>query len=371
MLTSRVIRVYLPGLAFLFFLCLSTASLSQVQQPAPQNSPLHVSPPSADPLELATVAKEVGNTPQDRSPVLELMQRAGQNADIRTVGASPFTMRISFSTSGDVLYTGSGESEDTWISWESSRWSARLGDFSMTRIWSHGAAFDDRQISIIPLRLQMLRDAVFWPVHAREHDRLRTATADWKGRQVTCVLSSGEGIQAQEIIGRRWVEREFCIDPKSGLLQILSDAPGIYVVYDYTGALEFHGHTVPRQISIFEGGRNVLEAHIDSIVDAEHIATGLLTPTPEMVRQNPILSAAMRFPQVVPLPHGAATMQPVIVHAVVGEDGKVLDAELVSDTGADLQRSALELVKRSSYRPARPGSQLQREAFINVKFVSQ
>jgi len=376
MLTSRATRVYLPAFVFPFFICLSTVLLSQEQpavsrQPAPQNSPLHVSSPPADPLELATIAKDLANTPEDRSPVLELIQRASQNADIRTIGAPPFTMHISFTASGDVLYTGSGESEDTWISWESSRWNARLGDFSISRIWSRGAAFDDKQISMIPLRLQMLRDAVFWPVHSREHDRLRTATADWKGRQVTCVLSSGEGIQAQEIIGRRWVEREFCIDPKSGLLQILSDAPGIYVVYDYTGALEFHGHTVPRQISIFEGGRNVLEAHIDSIVDAEHIPAGLVTPSSEMVRQNPILSAAMRFPQVVPLPHGAATMQPVIVHALVAEDGKVLDAELVSDTGADLQRSALALVKRSSYRPARPGSQLQREAFINVKFVSQ
>jgi Gram-negative bacterial TonB protein C-terminal len=367
MLTSRH-AVFVVVFAFAF----STAFLGQEQpRPAPVNSPIHVAPPPSDPLELATVATEVPDNPQARSAVIALIDRARQNADIRTAGAPPFHLRMSFTASGDVLYTGSGETEDTWVSWESSRWSAHLGDFSMARIWDHGVSFDDKTIALIPLRLQMLRDAVFWPLRAQPGAHLRTATANWQGKQVTCVLSSGPGIQAQEIIGRRWVEREYCIDPRSGLLQILSDAPGIYVVYDYTGAVDLHGHTFPRQITIFEAGKNVLEAHVDELSEAKNIAAGLLTPASDMVRQGPVLSGAMRFPQVVPLPAGAAVMQPVIVHALVGEDGKVLDAELVGDSGAELEKSALDLVKRSSYRPAQPGSQLQREAFINVKFISK
>jgi TonB family protein len=127
---------------------------------------------------------------------------------------------------------------------------------------------------------------------------------------------------------------------------------------------------MPRQITIFEGGKNVLEAHMGQLSEAPNVAPGLLAPTADMVRNGPVLSTAMRFPQLVPLPPGAASMQPVIVHALVDHDGKVLDAELVSDSGADLQRSALEMVKHSTFRPA-PEPQLQREAFINVKFVSK
>lgn len=78
----------------------------------------------------------------------------------------------------------------------------------------------------------------------------------------------------------------------------------------------------------------------------------------------------MRFPQFVSLPPGASTMQPVIVHALLAPDGKVLDAELVDNSGADLQKSALDMVNHSTYRAA-PGNQVQREAFINVKFVSR
>jgi hypothetical protein len=332
---------------------------------------LHVAAPPSDPLELATVALEVPNTPQARDQLLDLLQHARQNADIRTAGAPPFTMHVSFLASGDVLYTGSGETEDTWVSWQSSRWTARLGDFSLTRIWKKGVAFDDKPIALIPLRLQMLRDALFWPIHATPGARLRMAEAEWKGKQVTCVLAAGDGIQAQEIKGRRWVEREYCIETRTGLLQILSDAPGIYTVFDYTGALPFHGHTVPRQITIFEGGKNVLEAHVDSLSDLGTPAAGLLDPNPQMVREGPVLSNVLRLPQVIPVAPGASAMQPVIVHALVAEDGKVLDAELVDPSGTELQKTALDLVKHSTYRAARPGSQLQREAFINVKFVSQ
>ena len=78
----------------------------------------------------------------------------------------------------------------------------------------------------------------------------------------------------------------------------------------------------------------------------------------------------MRFPQNIHVAPGAAIIQPVIVHALLGSDGKVLDAELVEDSGAALSQSALDLVKRSSYVRAN-NARLQREAFINVRFVSQ
>jgi hypothetical protein len=371
MLTSRIVRSFFVLILF-YSACLLTQMYAQQQSPspAPQNSLLHVPAPPSDPLELATVPHDVPAQPQARAAVLSLIELARKNADIRAEGTPPFDLRMSFSATGEVLYTGSGETEDTWVSWKSSRWSARLGDFTMTRIWDNGVSYDDKPMSLIPLRLQMLRDAVFWPMRAHPDAQLRIAKVDWKGKQVTCILSAGPGIQAQEIIGRRWVEREYCIDSKSGLLQILSDAPGIYVVYDYTGAIDFHGHTMPRQISIFEGGKNVLEAHVDQLTEASNIASGLLTPTADMVQDGPVLSGALRFPQSVSLPAGAATLQPVIVHALLAHDGKVLDAELLDDSGADLEKSALDIVKHSTYRAA-SRTQLQREAFINVKFVSR
>jgi len=124
------------------------------------------------------------------------------------------------------------------------------------------------------------------------------------------------------------------------------------------------------KISIVEGGKTVLEANVAGIGDADPNDTSVLTPAPDMRNSGPVLSYTMRFPQNIHVAPGASIIQPVIVHALLGSDGKVLDAELVEDSGAALSQSALDLVKRSSYVRAN-NARLQREAFINVKFVSQ
>jgi TonB-like protein len=355
----------LRALAFALLLA-ATSFAQETKQPT-------VAPVPNDPLELANGPVQVADTPQARAAVVELLTKAQQNADVHTPGSPAFSIKVSFNADGPVLYTGAGEMEETWLSWESSRWSVRLGDFSLTRTFYQGTAFDDHAITFIPMRVQMLRDALFWPINLESaHPLIRTAAANWKGREVTCILTSGPQAEPTATPGRRWYEKEYCIDPKTALLAVWSDAPGIYVLYDYNGASAFHGHTLPQQISIVEGGAQVLEARVDSFAAPSGVDPAELKPKPQMATRGPILSSTMRFPQVVHAAPGAALVQPVIVHAILDEDGKVLDAELVNNSGADLSKAALDIVKRGSYLPARDRrSPLQREAFINVRFVSQ
>jgi len=348
--------------ALLVSILLSTAAVCQKKElaPVPSNS-----------LELVTGATSVPATPQERARALDLVERARQNSDLSTPGGPAYTLKVNFSASGDVQFTGSGEMEETWISPYVFRWSARLGDFELTRIAMRSSIFDDKPTEFIPMRVHMLRDALFWPVNFRPADALiRTATARWKGSEVTCVLTSGPMSDPTPTPGRRWTEREFCVDTKTGLLQVLSDAPGIYVLYDYANPHHFHGRVLADKISIVEGGKTVLEANLAAIGDADPNDTSVLTPTPDMRNSGPILSYAMRFPQTIRVAPGASIIQPVIVHALLGSNGKVLDAELVEDSGAALSQSALDLVKRSSYVRA-TNVRLQREAFINVRFVSE
>lgn len=340
---------------------------------AQETAPPKIAPVPNDPLELANGPVQVAETPQARAAAIELLQKAQQNVDLHAPGSTAFTIKVSFNAEGPVLYTGPGNMEETWLSWETSRWSVRLGDFSLTRTFSHGTALDDRAIAFIPMRVQMLRDALFWPINLEAaHPLIRTAAANWKGKEITCILISGPQAEPTPTPGRRWYEKEYCLDSKSGLLQVWSDAPGIFVLYDYNGAADFHGHTVAHQISIVEGGNQVLDAHLDSLLGAAEVNPASLKPTQQMIAQGPILSATMRFPQMVRVAPGASVIQPVIVHAILDEEGKVLDAELVENTGAALSKSALDIVKRGSYLPARDRrNPLQREAFINVRFVSQ
>ena len=78
-----------------------------------------------------------------------------------------------------------------------------------------------------------------------------------------------------------------------------------------------------------------------------------------------------RFPESVRVPAGFnGEIKPVIVHAILDQKGKVLDAEVVQSSDPALAAAALDVVWRSSYLPAqRRDRPLQREAFINVQFT--
>ena len=78
-----------------------------------------------------------------------------------------------------------------------------------------------------------------------------------------------------------------------------------------------------------------------------------------------------RFPESVRAPAGySGEIKPVIVHAILDQKGKVLDAEVVGSSDPALTAAALGVVWHSSYAPAQQRDRpLQREAFINVRFM--
>jgi Gram-negative bacterial TonB protein C-terminal len=337
-------------------------------QEAPKTAPLPY-----DPLELATGPTLVPDTAEKRTLLLNLLERARQNSAMHTPGTAPFDIKVSFNSVGDSHGTGYGELEETWLNGQTWRWSARLGDYSQLRIFYQGAAYDDKPRGHMPLRLQMVRNSVFWPVVGNFAPTLmRMATAKWEGTEVACILISGAGNEVSATPGRRWEENEFCIDPKTGLLRIHSEAPGIYSVYDYNGAIQFHGRTLPRQTTIVEGGTTVLQIHLDGIEDANNDPNQFV-PTKKMLSHGPgaIMVGPFRFPESVRAPAGySGEIKPVIVHAILDQKGKVLDAEVVGSSDPALSAAALGVVWHSSYMPAQQRDRpLQREAFINVRFT--
>jgi Gram-negative bacterial TonB protein C-terminal len=254
------------------------------------------------------------------------------------------------------------------------RWTATLGDYSQVRVFQYGIPYDEKTPGPIPLRLQMVRGAVIWPMaNVRPGTMIRMATAQWHGMEVMCALLSNneEGTAAP---GRHWDEREYCVDTKSALLQIYSEAPGIYSVYDYDGAMPFHGRTLAPQISIFEGGETVLQIHVQTLEDAGAHDPALFTPTKEMLARGPgiVLIPAVRFRAVAPAPSGHnGKVEPVIVHASTDDEGKVIEAEALQNSDPSLSEAALSLVRKSTYPPrTRARGPVQTEVFIKVEFGS-
>lgn len=116
----------------------------------------------------------------------------------------------------------------------------------------------------------------------------------------------------------------------------------------------------------------MLAAHIESMEDGSKTDPTSLKPTDQMqaAGSEPVLTPPTRFPQFAknPASGSGAVVQPVIIHAIISEEGKVLDAEALPGGNSALEQSALEIVKSTAYSPMR-GS--QREAFINVKFTPE
>jgi hypothetical protein len=304
----------------------------------------------ADPLELATGDTLKVANPENRALVLSLLERARQNgSELYAAGGPAFHLKLSFTSSGQSRYTGSGEMEEIRHSRHTSwRWTTRLGDYSQVRVFQSGVPYDEKTPGPIPLRIQMVRGAVIWPMaNVRPGTMIRMASAQWHGM-------------------------EYCVDPKSALLRIYSEAPGFYTVYDYEDALHFHGRTIARQISIVESADTVLQIHVDTLEDAGAPDPALFTPTKQMLAQGPgiVLKAAVRIPAGAAPPAGhTGKIQPVIVHASIDDQGKVVEAETLQSSDPSLSNAALALVKSSTYPPqTRATGPVQTEAFINVEF---
>ena len=323
-------------------------------------------PPPADPHELVTKQPRTLSRPADRSAAIEMLARARENFDLRGI-QTPYTLKVGFSTNGTSLLEGEGTMDEasTGSEW---RWVAQLQDSLIIRIGTGGHTYGTDPNEPVPMRVQMLRAALHWPIlRFPGQFVIRTKDVQRDGKSYSCLLLSAS--VPLNPAPRTWYENEYCLDPATGLLQTWSVAPGIFAIYDYNGSTDFHGHTLPRQISVFEEGRLVLHAQVEIPDDAKELDPTLFKPTPQMAEAGG--SYQLRAPERFPLrvdPSDAPTstfFQPVIVHAVLdAQDGRVLDAEALQNADPELSRAALDIVRAASFDP----TGFQREVFINVQF---
>jgi hypothetical protein len=324
-------------------------------------------PPPSDPHEMVTRQPRTLSKPAERSAAGDLLDRARQNFDLHDI-ATPYALKASFETNGATQYEGEwtmDELSDGGTHW---RWKAQLRDSLVIRIGSDGRVYGTNPSEPVPLRVQLVRSALHSPV-VRDAGgfAMRAANVKRDGKDMSCVLLSGA--IPPNPAPRSWYENEYCIDAATGLLQTWSEAPGIYAVYDYDGAADFHGHTLPRQISIYEDGHLAVHARVESPEDAPNIDSNLFKPSPGMADAagSFTLASPNRLPMRVD-PSDAPTstfFQPVIVHAILdAQDGRVLDAEALQNSDRDLSHAAMDLVRSTSFPP----SGFQQEVFINVQF---
>jgi hypothetical protein len=317
------------------FLLIASASMAQIAVPA-------------DPYEL--VGKTAA-TPMDRTEALALLNKAKRPMRLLSPATPPYLLTVAFTA--DRL---PGEFAELWLGQQNWRWTAKLGDFAVNRIATRLGTFDEKPVGLVPMRLHMLRNNIFWAAQGvTAASQFRRAAVEWNGRPTTCLLVSDEQ-QADASAPRQWDESEYCIDDQTGLLQILSVAPGNYAVYSYSGQ-SFHGQPLPDRIANYIAGIAVIDANLRIEEPAEHeIASAAAGEKPVLLEEP------MR--RRVDLPSPSANSARVMVNAQIGPDGKVTVEEICAATDPTLGAQALERVKTMEFGR----SNAQRQAYVEVRF---
>ncbi|HEY2381903.1 MAG TPA: M56 family metallopeptidase [Terriglobia bacterium] len=313
-------------------------------------------PPDAQ--EPVMVSIQAASTPAERAAALSLLEHARQNSDMHLASTPPFRIDATFQASGEVNYAGPGTLSETWLSGARWRWTASLAGYSQVRIGNGQTGFDEQPVTSVPLRVHMLRDALFWPVRFPPGTRIRTAIAHWNGKSLNCVLVNGEAGPGSA--ARSWSEQEYCLDNASGLLDVLSPAPGTYFSYHY-GRSDFHGRFVPDQITASVDGLEVLGAQI-AVSDAN--SEDVPSPQTAAYTRGTTLAAGPRFVISAPNNFADGSIQMVIVHAALSPAGAVLEEEVSTSSDRRLDQAALDSVRQYAFPPALT----QREVFVSVGF---
>jgi hypothetical protein len=350
------------------FLLLTTLGFGQTRVAS-----LPVAPVPPDPHEIVSSETHIPADAAERGALVTLMSRAADNYALHSRGTPAHALQINFNAASSTLYQGGpGSLRETWISGQNWRWDGTLPGYTLQRISSNGAIYDQNPDGMIPMRIKMLASAVFAPLGgAPRRETIRTAAATFNGVSLTCILTSAQGNEQIAARGRQWYETEYCIDPATGLLNIYSIAPGIYAIYDYSSALHFHDRVLPGRVTVYENGSTTLDAHLASITDISSTDTSPFTPTAQMIAQGPaiVLGEPERFALPAFSP-GIAYVQPVIVHAVFDQHGTVRESEVLQNSS--VSSSALDEVNKMTLPqlgPASGASSLEREVYVNVRFM--
>jgi hypothetical protein len=298
-------------------------------------------PVPLSPMELVTGnAKPVQDLNQ-RAEIFKLLIQAIRRSNVR---AQPYDLKSTFTVSGPSPLAGVWHEEDLSPSAGLYRWTVQGPGYSAVNLNKGQVFFSSRPDNSLPLRLIQFREAIFYnqPI-AGPQSSLRTASATFNGVNLNCVLIGGYSPSLNQADGRHWDEEEFCIDPVKAIVIAHSPAPGLYVLYDYSKALQFHGHLIPNQFTIMQAGQPVIEAHTESVTDPSGDLTPFEANGLNPLGVGPAMTGPWRFRMTGPLPPGApaGTTQIVVLHGLQQAGGGLSDPEVLSSSDSSLNDSAL------------------------------
>jgi hypothetical protein len=342
-----------------------------------QNSP-RVLPVPADPLELVTGPVE---TAQDRYGLLQLLQHAHENFALRG-SEKAYDLKVKFTVDslGQTNYDGSWEMEDVNVPGRGLHWTAKSNSgYAVDRISIGEGIYAKATTKMIPLRLHEVRGLLNDPLPSASYagrGSIRVATVSLNGAGLTCLLLSHSQNPAIPASGRAWEEAEECIDPQTGLLQIHSEVPGLYAVYDYSNPFQLGAHVLPRSITVSEAGRIISRISVESATPVNEIDQSRFVPNAELRAEGSAIGikTAERLIRVHrPANSSSATvLRAVCVFGVVSPAGQLVEAHSLQPSDPNSQAAVRDAmnINFSAKTPQATGPE-QHFVFVIEKFFTK
>jgi TonB family protein len=170
----------------------------------------------------------------------------------------------------------------------------------------------------------------------------------------------------------------YCFDPGKDVLRLTFEF-GLQATIRNSLAT-FQGRTVARDVTVMADKAEAASSHIEtleggSIPERElDVSDATLAQSPEMVRISSGVVAGNALTQVQPVYPASAKQNrvsgTVVMHAIIGTDGRVHSLKLVSTPDPDLAISAIWAVRKWTYKPyILNGVPTDVETTINVNYT--
>jgi len=346
--------------ALAFIAALSSVVLAQSQNPSarvglgrPVLSLIGV-PVPYDPSESILSGAQLVQDAPGRAAVIDTLQKSQRLSNVRL---HAYDLKTSFTTYGSSSSDGRWILEDMSPGQDVYRWTAEGPSYSAVFLTIRKLLSSNHPGGAVPLRLAQVRSAIFGAFFPGigPNATLRVADGFVGGAALRCVLIARniEGDAPTAFTsGRSFGESEYCIDPKTLLLELYSPAPGIYIHYDYSNAEHFHDTTIWNGFTITQGGKTIIEARTDGVSDApppnsnlfqaaglNTLGAGIVIEVPTLVRSIGTTATASGAQ--------SSNAEVVVVHGVISPEGKLDEAEIIATTNPGFNQEAMDRAGRS------------------------
>ena len=331
-----------------------------------------LAPIPRDPLELASGQIQEADTKAQRDVALQLLTRARNSYALRNL-RQPWDLKVHFTVNslGATNYDGDWDMEDIFSPGQGLHWTAKsAAGFAITGIFGLRDTYAEATSSVIPLRLQETRSMLYNPLPSVSYagaGSIRTAAARLRGSQVTCILLS-RSRDVSNSTARQWDESEDCIDSQTGLLQLHSETPGRYALYDYSNAVQLGTHGLPGKVTVTEGGRAVSTISVTSLQPLSSADPELFIPTDAMKAAPAVaMTASTKIARIQAEGSSArgGTLHPVCIFGLVTPEGHLIEAHSLqpADPNSD---AALKDAQTIDFSPSMRGARTPQQHFVFV-----